>query len=123
MSGSRLGRSDSERGTGLPQAIGRSLGGRLGATCLILGTVGVALIGLAGCASHQVPCTLIPAQLDLARAQRDKAMTLFQQKKDDVDRQKSNNDVSNERLKSLTQERDELKAQYGDVVDPTKGGK
>jgi len=81
------------------------------------------MVTLGGCASHQVPCTLIPAQLDLARAQRDKAMTLFQQKKDDVDRQKSNVDVTNERLKSLIQERDELKAQYGDVVDPTKGGK
>ena len=87
-------------------------------TCLVLGT----LIG-SGCAAHKVPCTLIPAQLDLAREQRDKAKTLFDQKKEDVDRQRSNNEVSMERLVSLTQERDELKAQYGSPADTTKGGK
>ncbi|MFN8548837.1 MAG: hypothetical protein U0527_12950 [Candidatus Eisenbacteria bacterium] len=66
---------------------------------------------------------MIPAQLELARDQRDKAKTLFDQKKDDVDRQRSNNEVSMERLVSLTQERDELKAQYGSSPDSTKGGK
>ena len=86
---------------------------------------GLTLVGatlLTGCAAQKVPCTLIPAQLELAQTQRDKAKTLYDQKKEDVDRQRSNNDVSMERMVSLTQERDELRAQYGSPADTTKGG-
>lgn len=73
--------------------------------------VGLLGLALAGCAGGKPPCTIIPAQLDLARMQRDRAKVAYDGKKDDVERQKSSNQVSEERLASLLKERDELKAE------------
>lgn len=85
---------------------------------------GSVVLLLSGCAASGPPCRTIPAQLELASTQRDRAKLAFDSKKDDVDRQKSNNEVSAERLVSLTKERDDLKASLASAGadSSSKGG-
>ena len=83
------------------------------------------LVLLGGCArTVKPPCTIIPAQLDLAKMRREKAKAAFEAKRDDAERVRSNNDVSVERLGSLEKERAELLTKLAAAgADSVQGGK
>lgn len=65
--------------------------------------------GTGGCAPSR-PCMIIPAQIELAKAKRDRAKEQYDRRLEEITRSLNNLEASRTRLERLEQERDELKS-------------
>ncbi len=81
------------------------------------------LVMAAGCAPPQL-CTVIPKQLELARADRDQVLQQVEAKKTEVSRSQENLTIARERVTQMQQERvDLVKKLAADSVAAAMGRK